>query len=138
MRAQIVQWLVDSGLGLRSVDRVSLWQSQPRQLAHKAIAVTLPETVIPGPALARTDLPARDTLDVQCVYRIRPHQQQSSVDEALDLESQIIQRLTTNSGQFYRLDYLRTRRSPHPQTSEYYLLRMTFRVYARQILLGES
>lgn len=131
-------WLTSAGLGLVQADRISLIDAMPKQLAHKGFTVDIPSTVVTPRTIGRSVNSATDQIEVQVVYRIRPHEQIKSRGEALDLNDQVIQRLSTNTdGQFYRLDYITTKRGRHPKSAEYYLTRLTFRLPARVIDIGD-
>lgn len=120
------------------IDRIDPLNANPEHIAHMGIAVEIPSTENRGEYRDDDYALAHDTVSVSLTYRIRPHEQRNSRREAIQLEERIRAWLVAGSWmRDMRLSYVGTpTRSPHPKSSEFYLIVQTFRT-ARDAALGD-
>lgn len=128
-----------AGLSLNLANRIELHSAMAKTLAHQLVSVHISTTVNDQRSrrqLGRTRV--TDTIEVQMTYRVQPHDQRTSRNEALALARGIRERLTGHeSSWLYEIMHTRTERGPHPNTVEYYLIRQQFSLQ-RHASLGEG
>lgn len=126
-----------AGLSLTLSKRIELHAAEPKQLAHRLCAVSMPSTRNePRSSRQRGWTVVGDEVLVEVTYRVNPHEQRDSRGDAIELEQSIIERMTGYSSDWHhQVVYVRSRRGPHPSTPEYYLLQVEFNV-RRQAALG--